>query len=262
LSNKTNFATGDNVMTNKIKILYLAANPVDTSHLRLQEEVRELNERIRQGPHRDSFEIVHSLAARPRDLLRGLQEVEPHILHFSGHGTAEQEIVLQSEDGISQPIAPQDLAELVDLFKTNLKVAVMSCCFGRKQAAALNQVLDFTIGMENPISDAGAVSFSANFYQVLAAGGSINQAFGSARLLTGGMERRKVFEKADLLVREGANANEPFINLLPQREANRGDNRKDGNGISQTVHDSKVGIVSASTGDYSTTTNTVTQNEY
>jgi hypothetical protein len=201
-------------MPDKIKILYVAANPRDTGYLRLAEEARELTARIQQSANRDSFEVIYLHAVRPQDLLRKLQEEEPHILHFSGHGSEDQEIVLETENGTSQPIDPQDLADLVEQFKTNLKVAVMSCCFGRRQAAALNQVLDFTIGMNNPISDLGAVNFSANFYQVLASGGSINQAFEGARVVTR-MQGRQVFEKSDLLVREGADANEPFINLLP-----------------------------------------------
>lgn len=205
-------------MPGKIKILYVAANPRDTSHLRLATEARELTARIRQSVNRDSFKVVDLYAARPQDLLRGLQEEEPHILHFSGHGSEDQAIVLETETGKSQPIDPQDLADLVEQFKTNLKVAVMSCCFGRKQATALNQVLDFTIGMDNPISDSGAVNFSANFYQVLASGGSINQAFEAARAVTR-MQGPQVFEKSDLLVREGADADEPFIKLLSPTES-------------------------------------------
>lgn len=203
-------------MSNKIKILYLAANPIDTGHLRLQEEARDLQERIRLGPHRDAFEVIHCLAARPKDLLRGLQEVQPHIMHFSGHGNYDKEIVLLDDQGKSRPIMPQDLAGLVGLFKTNLKVALMSSCYGRRQAEALHQVLDFTIGMNQPISDEGAVSFSAAFYQVLASGGSIRQAFESARLLTS-MEGRPVFGVSDLLVRDSADVNQPFVEVLPPR---------------------------------------------
>lgn len=207
-------------MSDKIRILYLAANPRDTGPLRLQEEARELQERIRLGPHREDFEVVHCLAVRPRDLLRGLQEVQPHVIHFSGHGNLDKQIVLQDDRGRSCPVAPEDLAGLVDLFRTNLKVALMSCCFGRPQAEALNRVLDFTIGMDKPISDKGAVIFSATFYQVLASGGSVKQAFESARLLTS-MEGRPVFQVSDLLVRQGAEGelNRPFVEVLRIRTA-------------------------------------------
>lgn len=247
-------------MTNKIKILYLAANPLDTGHLRIAAEERELTARIRQGLDRDAFEIVCFWAVRPEDLLRGLQEVKPHILHFSGHGNLDKQIVLETEDGKSQPIAPQDLADLVKHLKTNLKLAVMSCCYGREQAHALNQVLDFTIGMDQPISDSGAVNFSANFYQVLASGGSIRQAFEAARLVTS-MQGRKVFETSDLLVQPGAKADEPFINLLPRDEQTVEKAAKETPavpGIQQEFSNSKVGVVSNNTGDNNTSNATVT----
>ena len=248
-------------MNNKIKILYVAANPLDTSHLRVAAEARDLTLRIRQCLARDAFEIVHSVAARPQDLLRGLQEIQPHILHFSGHGTFDKEIVLETEDGMSQPIDPQVLADLVNQFRTNLKLAVMSCCLGRKQAQALNQVVDFTIGMAKPISDTGALNFSANFYQVLASGGSIRQAFESARLVTL-MQGRKVFEKCDLLVREGANADEPFINLLPQSSSVSEENiaeppLADAGVVQQVSGGSKVGSMSVVKGDHSNNTTKV-----
>ncbi len=232
-------------MTNKIKILFVAANPIDTGRLKLQKEARELESRIRQASRREDFEVIHCLAARPEDLLRGLQDVEPHILHFSGHGTRDKEIILEGNDGTSRPVAPELLAELASLFKTNLRLALLSSCFARGQAEALNGVLDFTIGMDKPISDEGAVSYSAAFYQVLASGGSINQAFHSARIVTT-IEGRPVFEKSDLLVRAGANADEPFVNLLPKLvseeplQTHQGEDHGPRNGIVMTLNGSNA----------------------
>lgn len=245
-------------MSDKIKILYVAANPTDTGHLQLQEEARDLEERIRMGLHREAFEVIHYLAVRPRDLLRGLQEVQPHIIHFSGHGNSDKEIVLQDDTGHSQSIAPQDLADLVKLFKTNLKVALLSCCYGHRQAEALNQVLDFTIGMDSPISDSGAVSFSATFYQVLASGGSIRQAFESARLLTL-MEGRPVFDVSDLLVSDGADVDKPFLDVLPPPPPSSGKAkaRSRGNIGTMKLNKSRVGITNISAGDHNQVNNKV-----
>jgi CHAT domain len=236
-------------MPDKIKILYLAANPSDTGHLRLQEEARDLQERIRQGTRRDDFEVVHCLAVRPKDLLRGLQEIQPHVIHFSGHGNYDKQVVLQDDAGQSCPVAPEDLAELVELFKTNLKVALMSCCYGRTQAEALRRVLDFTIGMDEPISDEGALGFSAAFYQVLASGGSVKQAFDSARLLTR-MEGRPVFKVSDLLVREGAEAelNKPFVDVLPPTP-DRADAPARRNSATTNLNNTNAGVVNTAAGD-------------
>jgi len=202
-------------MSDKVKILYLAANPRDTSSLRLQEEARDLEERIRSGPHGQHFSVVHYLAVRPRDLLRGLQEEQPHILHFSGHATHDNEIVFQNEEGTSQPISSNDLRDLVEVFPGNLRLVLLVSCFGQKHAEALIQVIDFAIGMNQPLSDKGAVSFSAAFYQILAGGGSVRQAFDGARVLTS-MEGRPVFASSDFLVKPGANADQSFIKELRQ----------------------------------------------
>jgi hypothetical protein len=241
------------IMSDKIKILYLAANPIDTGRIGLQEEARDLEERIRQGLNREAFEVIHCLAVRPRDLLRGLQEVQPHIIHFSGHGNYDKEIVLQDDDGNSRPIAPQDLADLVNLFKTNLKVALLNSCYGRRQAEALHQVLDFTIGMDKPISDDGAVGFSAAFYQVLASGGSVKQSFESARILTS-MEGRPVFGVSDLLVRDGANVDQPFVEVLPPPPPPPEPLTPSSshNAVKQTITNSSPGIVNGMAGNNNT----------
>jgi hypothetical protein len=179
-------------------------------------------------------------------------------MHFSGHGTADKEIVLQDDGGASRPIAPQDLADLVSLFKTNLKVALLSSCYGRTQAEALHQVLDFTIGMDKPISDAGAVSCSAAFYQVLASGGSIRQAFGAARLLTS-MEGRPVFEVSDLLVRDGADVDRPFVEVLPPLHLEKTDPSSRHNEVSQKLCNSSPDMVVGVAGDHNKINNKVNQ---
>ena len=239
----------EKTMPDKIKILYLAANPLDTGHLRVQEEARDLQGRIREGTRRDDFEVIYYPAVRPRDLLRGLQEVQPHIIHFSGHGNEDKQIVLQDDMGLSCPVAPEDLAGLVGLFKTNLKVALMTSCYGHSQAEALRSVLDFTIGMDEPISDEGALRFSAAFYQVLASGGSIKQAFESARLLTR-IEGHPVFKVSDLLVREGAEArlNEPFVHVLPP-QPDKADAPVRCNEATTNLNNSNAGVVCTAAGD-------------
>jgi hypothetical protein len=114
--------------------------------------------------------------------------------------------------------------------------------------------------MANPISDRGAVNFSANFYQVLASGGSIKQAFEGARLVTR-MQGREVFGKSDLIIREGANINEPFINLLPslpQVNESTTKNKPVAGSVTQNASGgAKVGAQVVSTGDNGTNNTTV-----
>lgn len=47
------------------KILILAANPKNTSRLRLDEELRDIEEGLRRAKHRDEFVFTQRLAVRP-----------------------------------------------------------------------------------------------------------------------------------------------------------------------------------------------------
>jgi hypothetical protein len=76
---------------NKIKVLFLAANPAGTQPLKLDEEIRQITAKIRAAEFRDSLELVACWAVRPDDLLQALLEVKPHVVHFSGHGSKAQE---------------------------------------------------------------------------------------------------------------------------------------------------------------------------
>ncbi len=39
--------------------------------------------------YRDSVELESRWAVRPSDLLQALNEAEPRVVHFSGHGSAD-----------------------------------------------------------------------------------------------------------------------------------------------------------------------------
>src|ERR1700730_18483498 len=102
-------------MGEKMKILFLAANPKDSATpLRLDEEIREIHSKIRAGEFRDSFELVSRWAVRPLDLLQVFNEVQPHIVHFSGHGSRKAELILENDEANAKPVSE---AALVSLFK-------------------------------------------------------------------------------------------------------------------------------------------------
>lgn len=76
-------------MRDKIKVLFLAVNPLGTQTLQLAVEAERIFNAIESGPAREAFEIVHHLGLRPTDLQRLLLKHQPNIVHFSGHGSAE-----------------------------------------------------------------------------------------------------------------------------------------------------------------------------
>ena len=169
-------------MPPKIKILFLAANPKELSYLRLGEEVRQIDEKITFGSVRESFELVQQHAVRTSDLQRHLLKHRPHIVQFSGHGSESQEIVLEDEQGKSKAVSREVLVQLFKILKDNVRVIVLNACLSKPQAEALQEVIDYTIGMNDEVGDKMAINFAGAFYQALAFDRTVPEAFELAKL--------------------------------------------------------------------------------
>ena len=73
-------------LPDKIVVLFLASNPADAKQLRLDEEARSIGDMIRKAKHRDSVSFESRWAVQPMDVLQAINELNPTIVHFSGHG--------------------------------------------------------------------------------------------------------------------------------------------------------------------------------
>lgn len=67
----------------KLRVLYLTSNP--TMNLRTDAEIRQVQQALRGARYRDLVTIQQRPAATFQDLIDGLNDVRPHIIHFSGH---------------------------------------------------------------------------------------------------------------------------------------------------------------------------------
>jgi hypothetical protein len=160
-----------------IKILFLAANPTDTTRLRLDKEMRAIDEALRQAEFRDRFDIKQHWAVRAADLQALLLRHKPHIVHFSGHGGRSSRIILEDKSGRSRAVSPRALAKLFSVLKDNIRCVVLNACYSERQGQAIAQHIDCVIGMAKAIGDAAAISFAASFYQALGFGRDLKTAF-------------------------------------------------------------------------------------
>lgn len=165
-----------------INILFLAANPKDTVPLRLGEEMRAIQEKLRASEYRDKFRIEQEWAVRVGDIQGHLLRHKPHIIHFSGHGSTAGEIVLEDQTGNSGPVTPVLLRKLFAILKDNIHCVVLNACFSKKQADAIAEIVNCVVGMSSTIKDESAILFAASFYQALGFGRSIQTAFDLACL--------------------------------------------------------------------------------
>lgn len=165
-----------------ITILFLAANPVDGVPLRIDQEVRAIDQALRGADLREQFVLQQHWAVRVADLQTLLLRVRPTIVHFSGHGNAAGEIVLEDAAGHSQPVTAAALQRLFGLFKDNIRCVVLNACYSEMQAVAIAAEIDAVAGMSSAIADEAAISFAAAFYQALGYGKDVATAFAAGCL--------------------------------------------------------------------------------
>jgi hypothetical protein len=194
----------------KITVLFLASNPIDQIQLRLDEEARSISEMIRKAKHRDSVKLESCWALQPMDLLQALNDYNPTIVHFSGHGSDEDEIVFQAPDGTAKLVSKEAIVQTMMASSENIRLVFFNTCYSRIQAEAVSQYADATIGMNTSIRDEAARIFSSQFYSSIGFGHSVGKAFQQAKALLM-MEGTNEENTPQLFIKDGLNANDIIL---------------------------------------------------
>ena len=159
-------------------ILVLASSPINEARLRLDKELREIDEGLRRSQHREKFTLQPKFAVRPDDLRRALLDFNPQIVHFCGHGSGENGLILENDEGLAQIVPTQALANLFKRFATRgLECVVLNACYSEIQAKEIAQHIDYVVGMNSSIGDDAAIKFAVGFYDELGAGWSFEDAY-------------------------------------------------------------------------------------
>jgi hypothetical protein len=169
------------VIPKKITVLFLAANPITQQQLRLDEEARTIYEQLRLSEFRDSVKFETRWAARPLDILQAINECLPAIIHFSGHGSEDGELVLQDVNGSEKDVSIFAIAQTLKTASEDIRFMFFSSCFSKGQAAAAIEHVEGAIGMNAAIGDDAARTFAAQFYSAIGFGKSVSVAFGQAK---------------------------------------------------------------------------------
>lgn len=174
---------------NKMTVLFLAANPAVTGRLGLDEESRLIQEMIRKSEYRDSIRFVSRWAVRPMDVLQAINEENPTVVHFSGHGAPNGDIALQNDTGGVKCVTPTAMTSAIATAADNVKLVFFNLCFSEEQARSVVSNIDAAIGMRVSIGDEAARVFAAQFYSAIGFGKDVDTAFrqGKAALLLEGI---------------------------------------------------------------------------
>jgi CheY-like chemotaxis protein len=159
------------------RILVLAASAEKESQSHLYREVRDIGEGLQRAQKREQFVLEQRWAIHPTDIRRAMLDIDPHIVHFSGHKTVEEGLVFEDETGESKLISSDALADLFKLFVNKILCVVLNGCYSVEQAEAIAQYIPYVVGVSQEIDNKAAIEFVIGFYDALGAGRSIEFAY-------------------------------------------------------------------------------------
>lgn len=177
----------------KITILLLAANPRGVDRLRLDEEVRTIDERLRLAQYRDRFNLEQQWAVRTGDILDAMLRFKPDIVHFSGHGSLDGDLIFEDAAGHARPVSAAALGALFRALE-GVRCVVMNACWSAAHASQVAEHVDCVVGMARTVSDEAAIGFAAGFYRSLGEGKSVGKAFelGKTQILLDGGDEEQI----------------------------------------------------------------------
>jgi non-canonical purine NTP pyrophosphatase (RdgB/HAM1 family) len=175
-------------------ILILASNPRSTEPLRLDQEVKKIEQALERARNRDQFRLVQKWAVTDDELRRALLDYQPEIVHFAGHGTGKGQsgsgrdlvppenvetggLVFEDDSGQAQIISRDALARLFELCASHVKCVLLNACYSEVQAEAIARHVDNVVGMQQAIGDDAAIKFAVGFYDALWAGHNFETAY-------------------------------------------------------------------------------------
>jgi WD40 repeat protein len=183
-------------------ILILAANPKNTAPLRLDQEIREIDEGLRRANKREQYKLEQKWAVRSRDFYRAILDYQPNIVHFCGHGAGQDGIVLEDDTGKMALVQTNALASMFKLFaKKGVDCVILNACYSEVQAEVISHYVNYVIGMNKAVGDRASVAFAVAFYDAVAAGYQVEEAYelGCSQMMSFLEHETPVFKRKKLI---------------------------------------------------------------
>ncbi|HEX3359137.1 MAG TPA: CHAT domain-containing protein, partial [Tepidisphaeraceae bacterium] len=162
-----------------LNVLYSTSNPNINSPLRVDVEMRQVQEAVRGSRLRENIVLHYRPAVDLQSIMDALNDLAPGIVHFSGHGYSGG-IAVDNAD-VSYPSAKALTFDLLAKAITSVdkppQVIVLNSCHSAGAKKVFFPAARAIIAMGDSISDLAATAFAARFYAAIAAGQSLKAAF-------------------------------------------------------------------------------------
>ena len=164
----------------KMRVLYMTASPIGEGigHLRVDGEVSSVLKAVRGSKYRDLIDIHQRPAASSSDLLDGINDIHPHVIHFSGH--AGEDGLLLDNGSLTSPgevcLSYEQLARALRATATLARLVVLNACDTAEGADRILASVPVVVAMNAPVNDIAAAIFATQFYAAIGGGQSVGHA--------------------------------------------------------------------------------------
>lgn len=161
----------------KLKILVLAANPVDTNTLKFTEEIKAIENELLTSRLLDSFELHQKHVVKSENLSEHLLQIDPDVVHFVGQEPNSGRLFLENSMGKIYPLSSTGLSELFSSLKQNVSCVILSACYSEVQANSIAKHIDCVIGTPLGMGDDASIKFIQGFYRGIGLGKDVLTAY-------------------------------------------------------------------------------------
>ena len=157
-----------------MRVLFVSSNPPWTQRLDLADEMRELM----NGLQGQKVQLMPIPAAQRMDVKMAVTSTPIKILHFCGHATKEEGIILRDEVGHEDPVKLDTLLAKSD----RIKLVVLNACNTQSSADAIRDSVDAVIYTTRELKDDAGKLMTRVLYSELRSGKSVDEAFKAGAL--------------------------------------------------------------------------------
>jgi CHAT domain-containing protein len=152
--------------------------------LRTEAEVRGVQQALRGSKYRDLVEVTPRPAASAQDLLDAINDIRPHVVHFSGHGWSDGLVMDNGsvDTPKGQELDFELLAKLLAATTTPPTLLVLNACETLGGADLLLPAVPVVVAMSDTIADVAASVFASQFYAAIASAQTVGVALAQAKV--------------------------------------------------------------------------------
>lgn len=170
-----------------LRVLYMTTNPevFTDGVLRTDAEIRNVQNELRGTRYRDRVHISHLPAATYEDMLQGMNDKRPHVIHFSGHGGGAG--ILFDNGSVDNPegvgMEFDKLGKFLSATDDPPRLLVLNACDTLNGAEVLLDAVPVVVAMSDSITDMAAAMFATKFYSAIASAQSVGSALKQAKAI-------------------------------------------------------------------------------